>query len=199
VIKRKKILNRAMTYRRMVRRMRQMPEAQPSSDFTRRTMTCILADKTAGDITAVHRGQSLLDELWQWRGPTRWIEFSMCLFAVMFIYMLLGAILYFGFQFLEGRTMLPYWIKIQAPYALCTALGLLAVSLYTLKRDARAIRVARSAITIHLGLAAILLVMVIGVTKEAALLTGLLSFTSIHLIFGLFLALVVHRFKPDRI
>lgn len=141
----------------------------------------------------------MLDDLWHWKAPTRWSEFSMCLFAVVFIYMLLGAILYFGFQLLEGRSVLPYWIRIQAPYALCTALGLLAVSLYSLKKSARAIRVARSAITVHLGLAALLLVMVIGVTDEAALLAGLLSFTSIHLIFGLFLALVVHRFKPNQV
>ena len=179
--------------------MQQVPGAEPAADFTQRTMQRVFADKAALYSSGSHRGKLLLDDLWHWKGPTRWTEFSMCLFAVVFIYMLLGGILFFGFEFLEGRTVLPYWIEIQAPYALCTALGLLVVSLYTLKKSPVAIRVARSAITIHLGLAALLLIMVFGVTDQAALLAGLLSFTSIHLIFGLFLALVVHRFKPNQV
>lgn len=192
-IKNKKFA-KSIQYRPLIRLMRSFPESSPPPDTTRQIMSRIQAVVTEHESSANRGRQRLLKDILHWQGPTRWPELSACLFAVVFSYIILGAILYFGLQLPDGRSAVPFWIKVQVPYALVTATGLLFVGLYTLKRDWRSVRLARSVITIHLGVTTVFIIMMLIRTDDAALLGGLLSLMSVHLIHGIFMALAVHRF-----
>lgn|GEM_PF-4043117 len=191
----KKTLGRALQYRQLIREMQSLPVARPSSESTQQIMARI----TAADRMQASGGRRLLthwlQEVWLWRGPTRWHELSACLFAVVFSYLSLGAIMFFGFYFLDGRPVVPYWIKVQVPYSFVTASGLLIIGLYTLKKNCRAVRLAQLAMIIHLGVAVAIIIMMLRLTDEIAVLGGMLSFMSVHLIFGWFTTLVVRRFN----
>ena len=190
-----KKIAKSIQFRPLIRLMRSVPQSSPPPDITRQIMSRIQAVGTELGSSASQPRQRLLKAVVNWQGPTRWPELTACLFAVVFCYMILGVILYFGLHFLDGRSVVPYWIKIQAPYSLVSATGFLIVGLYTLKKDWLALRLARSAITIHLGLTTVFIIMMLIRTDDTAVLGGLMSCMSVHLILGIFMALVLRRFR----